>query len=198
MIKSAAFKPKIVRPRLVRQFGPDTVEDPESRHTHRCRHANIPLKDWDTMRTLHETTAIHAVTAFKESTDVMLVLSGNPGSGKTLAASKYLYDSTDGWFMDVSSLARLSRYDNESMEEVESYGVIVIDDLGMEFDDKSGSFRSLFDSIINARYSAMRKTIMTTNLDAAAFKERYGERVADRIRECGKFIVCAGASLRKK
>ena len=46
------------------------------------------------------------------------------------------------------------------------------------------------------RHGHRRLTVCTTNLKASDFRARYGERVADRIRECGAFVEIAGTSRR--
>lgn len=175
----------------------------EERHTETCRKIGIPRKDIGAIRGGKVTNAMRAVADFAAGPKTILVLSGSPGSGKSFAASRFLCDTAAGntWttakFLDVSTLARVSRYDEKAMKEIEEASALVIDDLGMEFDDKSGAFRSLLDAVINARYANALKTVITTNLDATAFKARYGERVADRIREVGAFVVCGGESLRR-
>ena len=60
-----------------------------------------------------------------------------------------------------------------------------------------------FEDLMNKRYNAMRKTILTTNLTAEAFKARYcqgsgGGRLGDRLRECGEWVALTGDSLRAK
>lgn len=175
----------------------------EERHIAVCAKVGIPRKDFESIRGGKSTNAMRAVVEFAAGPKTLLVLSGSPGSGKSFAAGRFLYDASDGstWttarFVDVSTLARMPRYDEKAMKEIEEASALVIDDLGMEFDDKSGAFRSLLDAVINARYANALKTVITTNLDATAFKARYGERVADRIREVGAFVVCGGESLRR-
>jgi DNA replication protein DnaC len=101
-------------------------------------------------------------------------------------------------FVDVSVLARVSRYKSEEMEPLERCSILVIDDLGMEYADEKGSFLATLDGIFNARYANKLRTVITTNLNRGSFKPRYGERIADRIRESGRFVELAGESLRRK
>ena len=75
--------------------------------------------------------------------------------------------------------------------------LLVIDDLGAEFNDSKGFFASLLDELIDARYSHKLATIVTSNLDLEAFKTRYGVRIVDRIREAGRFVGCGAESLRR-
>ena len=99
-------------------------------------------------------------------------------------------------FVDVSRFSRSSRYDDEQMGPLERCSMLAIDDLGMEYADAKGSFLSLLDGLVNARYAASLRTVITTNLGAGAFRERYGERVADRIREVGRYVEIADPSMR--
>lgn len=154
----------------------------------------------------------------------MLVLSGAPGCGKTIAAalwatedlrdvSKWKYsDCVGGVFgqcgndlqaksslwITAAKLSRWDRYEEDSMRRLLRAHRLVIDDLGGEYLDKGGFYASLLDELINERQAGSRPTVMTTNLDAAAFTARYGERIADRIREGGRFFACGNKSLRRK
>ena len=139
--------------------------------------------------------------------DTLLVLSGSRGCGKTTAAAWWLlqrraparYVSTrPPQFVDAAALTRWPRYDDGRMRELELAAALVVDDLGMEYDDKHGAFRSFVDGLVNARYAKELPTVITTNLPAADFKARYGERIADRIREAGRFVELAGESLRRR
>jgi DNA replication protein DnaC len=163
------------------------------------RAVGVPAKDADVLlgqATLMETPAIAVAREWLASDQTVLVMSGMRGCGKTLAAGWIVNEVPGGRFMDVTRFQRLSRYDNESMRSVEEAHLLVIDDLGMEFSDAKGSFAALFDGVFNARYAAQLRTVITTNVTAVTFRERYGERVADRIREVGRFVELDGASLR--
>jgi DNA replication protein DnaC len=116
-----------------------------------------------------------------------------------------LYGSTGNQFkgspvvwVTAAKLARWERYDQEEMAKLLKVGKLVIDDLGGEYLDKGGFYASLLDELINERQAGSRATILTTNLDAAGFSSRYGERIVDRIREGGRFFACGNASLRRR
>lgn len=144
----------------------------------------------------------------------LLVLTGSPGTGKTVAAVKWLADYVhdDGnWtspgsilrlkqrapvFVTAARLARWDRYEQEPMAKLLCSARLAIDDLGAEYLDKNGFYASLLDEVINERYAAERPTLLTTNLDPEAFKSRYGDRIADRIREVGEVHGCGRQSLR--
>jgi DNA replication protein DnaC len=149
----------------------------------------------------------------------MLVLSGNPGCGKTVAAAEWIHaylSDVSKWgsgvdwnsgikfvghmpvWVTAAKLARWERYYEDTMKTILTSPRLVIDDLGGEYLDKGGFYASLLDEIVNERQAGSRPTIMTTNLASAAFKERYGERIVDRIREGGRFFECGNSSLRRR
>lgn len=124
-----------------------------------------------------------------------LVLAGGKGCGKTLAAAE-LARLHYGTFVDVGHVVRVGQYDAEPLKALQEDPFLVIDDLGCEYVDAKGYFHATFDGLINARYANERATVITTNLPAKAFAERYGERVADRLREAGKYVEITDLSLR--
>jgi DNA replication protein DnaC len=163
--------------------------------------------------TVDETEAVKAVA---ESLD-LLVLSGTPGCGKTIAAAlwvwQYLRDPKR-WrgtgcdtqinfhgpkpiWVTAARLSRWDRYDEDAMTSLLTTKRLVVDDLGGEYLDKNGFYGGLLDELVNEREANKRPTIFTTNLNAKAFHDRYGERIYDRIKEGGRFIACGNVSLRK-
>lgn len=74
---------------------------------------------------------------------------------------------------------------------------LAIDDLGTEPPAVKlyGTERLPLADLLVARYDSRLPTIITTNLGPAGIAERYGERIADRIREMDK-IGFEGASFR--
>lgn len=168
-----------------------------------------PVKDLERAVSgqLDDTKAVAAAQAALDVGMTLLVLSGTRGCGKTTAAAWWLLQRRKPSeyvrvgpprFVDASSLARWPRYDDAKMRELERASALVIDDLGVEYDDKNGAFRSFVDGLVNSRYAACLPTCITTNVPAADFRQRYGERIADRIREVGRFVELSGESLRRK
>jgi DNA replication protein DnaC len=129
----------------------------------------------------------------------LLVLCGNVGCGKTLAAAKAVLDGPPldrlgkPWpdryharFLDVADLHELGLFDRSGMyEPLFKCSVLVIDDVGTEYDDKSGVMRVILDRIVNKRYAGGGWTVITTNLASGAFRERYGERIMNRLHDDG-------------
>jgi len=84
---------------------------------------------------------------------------------------------------------------------VDSYkyaAMLVIDDLGAEYCPDSGFFQSIIDEIIDVRYELGRSTIISTNLSIVDFRNRYGGRITDRIKEWGWVYESKEDSLRGK
>src|SRR5882724_11164612 len=158
----------------------------------------IPPKDLAILRG-GKLTPTPATNALAEISALTLVcLSGNPGSGKTVAASNWLATFGGGLFVKAARLSRWDRYDNDEMNRLLRAARLVIDDLGTEFQDAKGNFMAILDEVIDVRYDHAKPTVITTNLDAEAFKARYGERIVDRIREAGAFVSLDGGSMRTR
>lgn len=172
-------------------------------------------KDLELIRADRLATTTLAVEALARAA-IVTVLSGGPGTGKTTAAAWWLHayvtdpecwNEVDSWgsppkpkgipvFVTAARLARWPRYNEAEMDRLIRAPRLVIDDLGAEFLDEKGSFRALIDEVVNERYANRRPTVITTNLDVEPFKDRYGERVADRIRESGKWMGLGKVSMR--
>lgn len=159
------------------------------------RHARLVLDGG-----VDETAA--AIVALKAWTGTLAVLAGKPGTGKSTAAAWWSWHRAQ-WdpsrlprWITAAAFARSSRYD-ESRDELLQARALVIDDLGVEYADRGGSFRTDLDELVNAFYVDKRPLVITTNLDARTFERRYGERVVDRIAECGVWIPVLGESRRR-
>lgn len=127
---------------------------------------------------------------------LLLCLSGNPGNGKTVAAARWLLERRGGLFLKAAELARWDRYDAAKMRLLLRAPSLVVDDLGTEYQDKSGNFMALFDELVDYRYDHRLATVLTTNLAKDDFALRYGERVIDRMREAGRFYSVGAKSMR--
>ncbi len=132
---------------------------------------------------------------------VFLVLSGATGTRKS-GSSAWGVCNHPGRFISASALSQAALGQEgdsaEKMRLIRNAPLLVLDDIGREYADEKGWFMNVFNALIDERYGAMRKTIITTNLDASAFKARYQERIADRIRELGEWAQVKGASVRRK
>ena len=109
----------------------------------------------------------------------------------------------------------------QARDDVLRSKALVLDDAGAEFADASGSYRVDLDELVDRFYADARALVITTNLvyatprqrdeavraakergesadaDVPTFTDRYGERVTDRIRECGRWVSSRGGSQRR-
>ena len=124
-------------------------------------------------------------------------------------------------FITAAGFFRSPRYRREGDEgltrdQLLAERTLVLDDLGVEFADGSGSYRVDLDELVDRFYSDDRALVITTNLvypsakaraerkakgqkvdeSAPTFADRYGERVLDRMRECGRWVDTAAPSMR--
>lgn len=139
-----------------------------------------------------------------------LVLAGAVGSGKTCGATLALLEhaaAKERWnerdtprFWNVAAVALgalLGKAGEEVLEEAIRAPVLVIEDLGAESMVGADVWLSMLGVVVDARYRAEAVTIITTNLDMAALRKRYGERVADRLRQCARLKGTEAVSMRK-
>jgi hypothetical protein len=147
-----------------------------------------------------------------------LFLHGPPGTGKTTMACIAAQHISDlGWStkfvraQDYYSLSRMvmDQKDEEERDRLQSaldcyeagwkgWRLLVLDDLGYEYRTSSGWSENLVINLIRSRYSDAVPTIITSNIDPASakFSKRYGEALADYIREACWLVKVAGESRR--
>ncbi len=163
---------------------------------------------------LRETEAVAAARSFLRDAATggnnILVLAGPVGVGKTVAAV-YVADTADPvlkfgmrWsesqrpiFRHVTELVAMGLYDDKEVRaQLAASKVTVLDDLGVEYQDKSGVYLSFLDWLLDRRYGSGGFTVLTTNLAAEKFREQYGERIYDRLRERASWCDIVHESLR--
>ena len=168
----------------------------------------VPRRIRESLSALRDTRALEAVRRWNDGRQEQawcIVLSADKGVGKSTAAGWLLSQMTGGlkahpsvtrcWW-PASELAAADVY-GEGFQELSAKRQLVIDDLGVEYADSKGAFASKLDRLLDARYREYRTTVITTNLAAKAFADRYGERVYDRLCEGGTWVGIAGASMRR-
>ena len=153
------------------------------------------IHDENTKRTLIDTSRWLA-THSKSS----LLLRGNVGVGKTtlLYAIRNVISIRMGENLQVWDARRIAalgkgKDGQQVLDELAKRPLLGVDDLGCEpllVKDYGNDVTPLIE-LLTERYNARRFTIITTNLaivkkdgrDVDEIEERYGERIADRIRE---------------
>ena len=87
------------------------------------------------------------------------------------------------------------RAQGDSESQLTACDLLVLDDLGMEFDTPFS--RACLYNVLNARLLEGRPTVISTNLSYTALQERYGDQIASRI--SGGFVplLCVGKDIRQ-
>lgn len=164
--------------------------------------------------------AVLAVRDWMEKGAGFLLLHGVSGAGKSLAAATIFlaareelrwagggvnrYDSRGCSFMEVTTLSRESYFDADARDLVahlKRVRLLVLDDLGAEL--LTPGYLATMDEIVRVRWEDPRaRTVLTSNVAAkrdpktperpSPFEERYGARIARRIRENGTVVACDG------
>lgn len=144
--------------------------------------------------------------AFFSDKSENLLLSGNPGLGKTFLSAciartvadrgySVVYE-TAGHLFTKMERAKFSG-DETSRREVESYtrcDLLILDDLGTEM---PGQFTSAaLYSLINDRLLAGKPTVISTNLTTEDIGKRYTPQIASRLRGSYKRVPFMGDDIR--
>ena len=142
---------------------------------------------------------------FAPSNDSLL-LQGATGLGKThlcLAIARGVAEQGFGVvYGSVQPLIRqleaehFGRAQGDSESQLLECDLLVLDDLGMEFDTPFS--RACLYNVLNARLLEGKATVISTNLSHTALRERYGDQVASRI--AGGFVplLCVGRDIREQ
>jgi DNA replication protein DnaC len=129
-----------------------------------------------------------------------LVLRGPVGTGKTVAACWALRRAAltgeDVAFRKTGEVARMSGFEAGAAElkMLKRVGLLVLDDIGAEQLNEWG--RALVVELLDARYEADARTVLTANPTWDKLSERLGQRIVDRLRQGGRVVELAGQSMR--
>jgi len=142
---------------------------------------------------------IQAIDRFGGDDRTIAVLSGANDCGKTVAACWWALTKTARAprFVRAGTFAASSRYKRDDRAPLLDAGVLVLDDLGAEWSDAGGSFLTDLDELLDVFYGNRRHLIITTNVPATDFANRYHKRIAARIREAGRWFELGNAPGRR-
>ncbi len=132
-----------------------------------------------------------------------LLLTGQPGLGKTFTSSSIAKEVIDrGFYVLYDSwqtiLARMenAKFKNsgDDVSDILGCELLIIDDLGAEF--KTQFSESALYNVINTRLVAKKPTIISTNLMPEELSETYHERICSRVLGEYTTIVFLGTDIR--
>lgn len=149
----------------------------------------------------HECAAFNAI--FDEEPWRLQILSGPPGSGKSLAAAHYVARMFGGGGLFLHA-PRLNVYSDEItglMEAALEAPALALDDVGSGGSTKEVAAQRI-EELICTRWDEDLDTIVTTNLVEDRFWELYGGRdgrIADRVySDEGRWVYCLEQSRRRR
>lgn len=150
---------------------------------------------------LKPTAALSEVQKWWPSDSWCLALLGGKGTGKSTAAGwaalEALTSEHSMVWVRCTAESRESLFGPAAAEFVRDARrckLLVLEEVGSEF--FSDVWRSWLEDVIDSRYADMRKTLITSNAEVPAFKERLGARIVDRIAHDGVVVGTGTQSLR--
>lgn len=134
----------------------------------------------------------------------LLILSGNPGNGKSYALhyAAAAFDLYGGGyfgarFCSARAVLMLQKEDPRNWEgTMKRRALLCIDELGGEDLGVNRYLLPHWDEFFDYRYRERLPIVGATNLGAPDFKAHYGERITDRMREWATWVDISGESLR--
>jgi hypothetical protein len=131
------------------------------------------------------TQALEVVGRFLSAADSKtgLVLAGDPGTGKTVAANWGAAWHPGARVVKALDLVRAGLYpdDHGFWPRMHDARLLVVDDLAAEPLDAKGFSLATICDLIDRRYDSARKTIITTNQSLEEFRQRYGTGAGARL-----------------
>lgn len=129
---------------------------------------------------------------------VFLVLAGPRGRGKTTALA-WAVTEGGGLYVPAHDLVRAGTFD-PVWSDLAAAPVLGLDELGAEH--VNDAFRASLYDLLDTRYGNSRRTLIATNLDGEAFRQRYcpdpGDRLLERLTKGGRWVNLPGESMRTR
>lgn len=146
---------------------------------------------------LRQTQAVEAARKVATGIGRVVVLSGKAGCGKSVALALALSLRPGVWIHGPTLAIPPRRDDDDDADaRMRGCGLLVVDDVGAEHSPSGYAVSRLTDAVV-ARDGMGRPTLISTNLGAAQFVERYGERLSSRLNgDALGFVRLTDADLR--
>lgn len=134
-----------------------------------------------------------------------LLIRGGIGTGKTLIAeairdTHFTIMHNVAQFIHSTELTEIFvEKKTEIIEACKQRNLLIVDDVGVEQSEinRFGSKFQPFVEIVDERYRRQKQSVLTSNLNAKMFAEKYGDRIVSRIRETFNDLILKGEDLRK-
>lgn len=175
----------------------------------------VPARTIAALEALRAVPALQQARQWESGEKTFLVLKGDPGTGKTVAAAwllrRYLASRagqaqpTGGqvredalWVAssDLACLSSFSEQDREWLQRASWARFLVLDDFAAEAMHEHALAR--LERLVDVRYGNNLRTVFTTNADTTSLVDRAGARITDRFRECATVANCGSDSLRRQ
>lgn len=152
------------------------------------------------------TKALDGMRSFSKSDKSIVVLTGDPGCGKTLAASTWLlyakrnsrYRAFPRRLITARAFCRISGFDSDGFDAIAKAECLVLDDLGREHSDKRSYFAGVLSDLLSERHGSMLPTVITTNDPMSLIEKNYGPALASRLNEAMLIQLRGEPDLRKR
>lgn len=126
-----------------------------------------------------------------------LLLTGKCGLGKSLIGMRIIPLLINYYCKKIVRTYTAQELNSKPDEIIEKH-IVYIDDIGTEdISNIYGNKRIPFAELVDAAEREGKLLIVSTNLDEEHLKEKYGERVIDRLRAITKKVTISGKSMRK-
>lgn len=155
------------------------------------------------------TPMLEATKRFVDNNKTFLVLTGNTGSGKTVASIAWLVEMNElnmlakgkrGLFVESVGVRHALGYGEQERyyrEAMMKAPYLVLDDLqGLGEGGVTPAFVTTINDVINERYNHQRKTIITSNLPPDILFKTYGDRVHSRVESDGDILIAESVDRR--
>ena len=137
-----------------------------------------------------------------------LVLSGNPGTGKShLAAAimQQVMEHGTAFYTTVIGLVRMfrdcwdagaTRTEAQVWQTLMQADLLVIDEVGVQYGSDAETLQ--INELLDRRYRELRPVMVLTNLDMQALRRTLGERVYDRMKQKARIVLFDWGSYRAR